>query len=129
MALFVCRDTELNNMYQIVRSMGTGVFTKQNVLRRLDHTMDEDGIFYERFYFEEKLTIIHFFLLPRILDPHLETLGSKDQVDAEAYDRFCNKQDRAFSVPGTVLVFIFFADFISIKFQKFIILLNLLDSI
>jgi hypothetical protein len=40
--------------------------------------------------------------IDRILNPQLHALGSKDEVDAEAYDRFCNKQDRAFSVQGGV---------------------------
>ena len=46
-------------------------------------------------------------LLFRIMNPHLHALGSKDEVDAEAYDRFCNKQDRAFSVPGRVITRVF----------------------
>jgi len=75
------RDTELENVFTMIRSMGTGVFNKQNVLRRLDQTIDESSIFYDR-----------------ILNPQIQALGSKDEVDAEAYDRFCNKQDRAFSV-------------------------------
>ena len=37
-----------------------------------------------------------------MMNPHLDVLGSKEEVEAEAYDRFCNKQDRAFSVPGGV---------------------------
>jgi hypothetical protein len=35
----------------MIRSMGTGstgVATKLNILRRLDHTIDKDSIFYDR---------------------------------------------------------------------------------
>ena len=46
---------------------------------------------------------VYFPFLSRILNPQLRALGSKDEVEAEAYDRFCNKQDRAFSVQGGVL--------------------------
>eukprot|EP00090_Calanus_glacialis_P032215 TRINITY_DN5342_c0_g1_i1.p1 TRINITY_DN5342_c0_g1~~TRINITY_DN5342_c0_g1_i1.p1 ORF type:complete len:542 (-),score=129.47 TRINITY_DN5342_c0_g1_i1:28-1653(-) len=76
------RNTELENIFHLIRSMGTGVFAKQNVIRRLDHTLDNDSNFYDR-----------------ILNPQLRALaGSQDELDIEAYDRFCNKQDRAFSV-------------------------------
>ena len=43
-----CRNTELENIFHLLRSMGTGVFAKQNVLRRLDPTLYRDSIFYER---------------------------------------------------------------------------------
>ena len=39
-------------------------------------------------------------ILVRILNPEIQALGSQDEVDGEAYDRFCHKQDRAFSIPG-----------------------------
>ena len=34
------------------------------------------------------------------MHPEVQALGSQDEVDGEAYDRFCHKQDRAFSIPG-----------------------------
>ena len=44
-----------------------------------------------------------------MLNPELRgrALGSKDEVDAEAYDRFCNKQDRAYSVHGGIIMSFF----------------------
>merc|ERR1719474_1490073 len=62
--------------------MGSGDFTKQSLLRRLDFGIDNSSTFYSR-----------------ILQPEIQALGSQDEVDGEAYDRFCHKQDRAFSIP------------------------------
>ena len=42
------------------------------------------------------------------MKPHLHALDSKDTVDAEAYDRFCNKQDRAYTVAGGVYIVCFY---------------------
>ena len=42
------RNTELENIFHMLRSMGSGVFLKQNVIRRLDQTLDMDSIFYGR---------------------------------------------------------------------------------
>ena len=66
------------------------------------------------------------FIPLRILNPQLRTLGSKDDEDVEAYDRFCNKQDRAFSVQGEKIFLINYL--LSSYIQKFIILLSLLVS-
>lgn len=76
------RDAELSNLYHLVRSMGSGVFTRDSLLRRLDFGIDNSSTFYNR-----------------ILNPEIQALGSQDEVDGEAYDRFCHKQDRAFSIP------------------------------
>merc|ERR1712183_1172112 len=80
------RDIELQNVYHLIRAMGSGMFTEASLVRRMDFDIGRDSIFYNRILNP-----------PRRILATKESKDSKDLIDSEAYDRFCNKQDRAYS--------------------------------
>ena len=42
------RNKELSNIFSLIKSMGTGVFRKENVIRRLHDKLDQQSVFYNR---------------------------------------------------------------------------------